>query len=35
MKNLNRWLHTENWEVLDSKDKAIGRRLILLVDQDL
>jgi hypothetical protein len=28
-------VHTEIWEVLDSKYEAIGRRLILLVDQDL
>jgi hypothetical protein len=27
-------LQTENWKVLDSLDEAIGRRFILLVDQD-
>ena len=34
IKSLNPGLHTENWKVLDSKDEAIGRRLILLVDRD-
>jgi hypothetical protein len=34
IKSLNPGLHTENWRVLDSKDEPIGRRLILLVDQD-
>jgi hypothetical protein len=32
IKNSNPWLHTEIWDVLDSKDEAIGRTLILLVD---
>jgi hypothetical protein len=32
IKSLNPGLHTENWRVLDSRDKPIGRRLILLVD---
>jgi hypothetical protein len=27
-------LYTENWKVLDSLDEAIGRRFILLVDQN-
>jgi hypothetical protein len=34
-KNLNLGLHTEDWRVLDSKDEPTGRRLILLVVQDL
>jgi hypothetical protein len=28
-------LHTENWKVFDSLGEAIGRRLFLLLDQDL
>jgi hypothetical protein len=34
IKSLNPGLHTENWRVLDSRDEPLGRRLILLVDQD-
>lgn len=32
--SINPGLHMKNWRALDSKDEPIGRRLILLVDQD-
>ena len=34
IKSLSSGLHTENWRVLNSKNKSTGRRLILSVDRN-